>query len=76
MTDVHLVWNNFVPMGSPGFELSELLFITFDEDKARDFLDRRCKELGGRMHESGAQFSVGNRGLENDYYYLDTRRVE
>lgn len=72
--NIYLVWNNWVPLGSP-FELTELLGIYGDDVKAVN----RMGELAvanGVDWDGEEIFYVKNHGFETNYYYMESRSVE
>lgn len=75
MSRVHLVWNNWVPVGSP-FELSELLGIYDDYHKAHV----RLIELVSLTEQPAGDVEdvvyIQQPHCEINYYYIEDREVE
>lgn len=73
--NIHLVWNNWIPQGSP-YELCELLGLYDDYHKAQ----ARMTELAianGVEYELGHDiFHVDHLHCEANYYYVESRHVE
>lgn len=79
--NVYLVWNNWVPLGSP-YELTELLGIyrgvelITGEEKAEARLSELAAANDVEYEPMSGIFYVKNQLFETNYYYVETRSVE
>lgn len=73
---VHMVFNNWIPIGSQ-FELTELLGVYGTKDRAEARMSELAHAVLAEYEPGAGVFHVpGRRGMEVNYYYIDTREVE
>jgi hypothetical protein len=73
---IYLVWNNWVPLGSP-FELTEMLGVYGSLDGAHDRMEELAKANRAEYdREINDKFYVQGRMTEANYYYIESRSVE